>query len=170
MIAYTIRSLLWGSRWVFKVLEMENARERKKNKYNSYQQTCCNLMIHNEWLLDLLSSKRYVLVTQTVLPKSITKYKPWLVVLILHQRATYGMVEWITCISLSFSKQISLHKLLICFYNHIILEAVSHCQENFCGWEERRVTKNRSTGISWREINSFSKLQDGRKKICLPLY
>lgn len=92
-----------------------------------------------------------------------------MIVVILHQKATYGMVKGITHVSLIFSKQISLNKLLICFYNRIILEAVFHCRENFSGWEWR-VTKNRSTGIFWRGINSFSRLQDGRRKICLLLY
>lgn len=73
------------------------------------------------------------------------------------------MVKGIKHVSLIFSKQISLNKLLICFYNHIILEAVFHCQENFSGWE-RRVTKNRSTGISWRGINSFLNTKMGEEK------
>lgn len=37
MTAYTISSLLWGSHWEFKMLEMEDAVERKKNKLNSSQ-------------------------------------------------------------------------------------------------------------------------------------
>lgn len=55
------------------------------------------------------------------------------IVVILHQKANYGMMKGIKHVSLIFSKQISLNKLLICFYNHIILEAVFHCQENFSG-------------------------------------
>lgn len=46
-------------------------------------------------------------------------------------KATYGMVKRIMLGFFIFSKQISLNKLLICFYNHIILETVVHRQENF---------------------------------------
>lgn len=32
MTAFTIGSFLWGSHWEFKMLEIENATERKKEK------------------------------------------------------------------------------------------------------------------------------------------